>query len=74
MITEVPVRETSEEYKARQTNPDLLLQGCSTDHIWCMEDIPGLIGIRMDCGDRGVVYLTYGQAKDLAEQLLLSVA
>ncbi len=62
-------RETAEQYKARQTELPLRLEGCSTDHIWCMEDIPGLIGMRMDCGDGGVVYLTYAQAHDLASQL-----
>lgn len=48
---------------------DLFLHGYATDHIWCMEDVEGHIGIRLDCGDSGVVYLTHKQAKDLAEQL-----
>ncbi len=49
----------------------LKLQGRSTDHIWTMQDgeEPYIIGVRMDCGDAGTVYLTRKQAKDLAEQL-----
>lgn len=48
---------------------ELYLHGQATDHIWCMEDKPGFIGIRMDSGDSGTVYLTHAQARDLAEQL-----
>jgi len=49
----------------------LWLNGKATDHIWCMADgdEPNVIGVRMDCGDSGVVYMTREQAKDLAEQL-----
>lgn len=49
----------------------LKLEGRSTDHIWLMEDGPDShpIGVRMDRGDSGVVYLSYSQAKDLSEQL-----
>lgn len=49
----------------------LYLQGESTDHIWLMEDgkEPHVIGVRMDCGDSGAVYLTREQAKDLSAQL-----
>jgi hypothetical protein len=54
-------------------NP-LSLSGKSTDHIWLMEDVEGYIGIRMDCGDSGTVYVTKAQAKDLAEQLLSFLA
>ena len=49
---------------------DLYIHGKATDHIWCMEDKPGFIGVRLDCGDSGTVYLTYDQAKELASQLL----
>lgn len=50
---------------------DLLLQGKATDHIWIMNDgpRPHTIGIRMDSGDSGVVYLTHQQAIDLSNQL-----
>ncbi len=48
---------------------DLFLHGKATDHIWLMEDVPGFIGVRMDCGDSGAVYLTQAQAADLHEQL-----
>jgi hypothetical protein len=41
----------------------------ATDHIWTMEDKPGFIGLRVDCGDGGVVYFTKSQARDVAEQL-----
>jgi len=55
--------------KAR--GPELTLDGKATDHIWCMADgdEPHVIGIRMDCGDSGTVYVTRDQAKELAEQL-----
>lgn len=51
---------------------DLRLNGKSTDLVWLMADgnEPHVIGIRMDCGDSGTVYLTRDQAKNLAEQLL----
>jgi hypothetical protein len=32
-------------------------------------DEPNVIGIRMDCGDSGTVYVSRDQAKELAEQL-----
>src|SRR6266436_1592305 len=50
---------------------DLQLQGKSSDHIWLMEDgeEPHVIGIRMDSGDSGVVYVTCEQALDLSKQL-----
>lgn len=50
----------------------LSLNGRATDHIWLMEDGPGShpIGVRMDCGDSGVVYMSRNQAADLASQLL----
>jgi hypothetical protein len=52
-------------------NPSLYLHGKCSDHIWLMEDgpEPHILGIRMDCGDSGVVYLTREQAADLEEQL-----
>jgi hypothetical protein len=52
-------------------NPSLYLHGKCSDHIWLMGDgaEPHVLGVRMDCGDSGVVYLTREQAKDLAEQL-----
>jgi hypothetical protein len=41
----------------------------ATDHIWSMEDKEGFIGLRIDCGDAGVVYFTKSQARQVAEQL-----
>lgn len=51
---------------------NLHLQGKCTDHIWLMEDgeAPHTIGLRMDCGDSGTVYLTTEQALYLARELL----
>lgn len=55
-----------------ETMSDLRLNGKCTDHIWLMEDgeAPHTIGVRMDCGDSGTVYLTPKQALDLGNQLL----
>ena len=49
----------------------LLLAGLAGDPIWLMADGPEThpIGVRLDCGDAGVVYLSSDQAEDLAEQL-----
>jgi hypothetical protein len=49
----------------------LLIQGKATDLIWLMQDgeEPHVIGVRLDSGDAGVVYLTRQQALDLADQL-----
>ncbi len=49
-------------------NHDLI----SGDHIWLMEDgdEPHVIGVRMDSGDSGTVYVTREQALNLAEQLV----
>lgn len=51
----------------------LHLSGKSTNHIWLMEDgeEPFVIGIRMDCGDSGTVYVTREQAEFLAIELML---
>jgi hypothetical protein len=52
----------------------LMLRGTATEHIWGMEDGPKThpIGIRFDCGDSGVVYLSCSQADDLATMLVNS--
>lgn len=62
-------RHFHEEYKKELFSQPLLLQGKATDHIWTMEDIDGYIGLRMDCGDSGTVYLTKQQAKQVIENL-----
>jgi hypothetical protein len=51
---------------------ELHLSGLSTDHIWLMEDGPENhpIGVRLDCGDSGVVYLSKTQAQQLGSDLL----
>jgi hypothetical protein len=57
--------------KQQNQETELVLKGLATDHIWIMQDGPEThpIGIRMDCGDSGVVYLSLEQAKELAGQL-----
>lgn len=40
----------------------------ATDHIWTMEDRPGFIGLRVDCGDSGVIYFTPDQARQVIDQ------
>lgn len=62
-------QENKMETRQDSFTSDLYLQGKATDHIWLMEDVEGYIGIRMDSGDSGVVYLTREQAADLSEQL-----
>ena len=55
------------------TDPEeLVLNGRATDHIWLMKDGPEShpFGVRFDCGDSGVVYLSQKQAIDLANQIL----
>lgn len=49
----------------------MILQGKATNHIWFMEDgeEPHVIGVRLDCGDSGVVYFTREQAADLSKGL-----
>jgi hypothetical protein len=56
---------------ANPTQDRLRLHGRCTDHIWTMQDgqEPYVIGVRMDCGDSGTVYLTREQAAELADQL-----
>lgn len=50
---------------------DLKLSGNCTDDIWAMLDgsEPHVIGLRMDCGDSGVVYLSRAQAQQLMNEL-----
>ena len=56
--------------------PKLMIQGNAGDPIWVMCDgqEPHVIGIRLDCGDSGVVYLSREQAKELADQLIKTEA
>jgi hypothetical protein len=61
--------KAAEFYKRWVLGKPLSLSGKATDHIWCMEDVPGYIGVRLDCGDSGTFYLTYEQATELAKQL-----
>ena len=43
----------------------LLLYGQATDQIWAMMSSDGLIGLRLDSGDAGVVYMTKQQAQQV---------
>lgn len=45
----------------------------ATDHIWTMEDKPGFIGLRLDCGDSGVIYFTREQALSVMAAFALHV-
>lgn len=49
----------------------LKLEGQSTDLIWVMEDGPEShpIGLRLDSGDSGVVYLSKSQANEVIDCL-----
>jgi hypothetical protein len=50
--------------------PKLILQGHANDPIWLMRDgANGEIGIRFDCGDAGVVYVSDSQAQNLVADL-----
>lgn len=55
----------------KNNDKPLSIQGRAGDPIWLMadgqEDFP--IGMRLDCGDGGVVYLSTDQATELARQL-----
>ena len=47
----------------------LFLYGEAKGPIWAMQDRPGLIGLRLDCGDGGTVYLTKEQAREVIAEL-----
>jgi hypothetical protein len=46
----------------------------ATDHIWTMQDREGFIGLRVDCGDSGVIYFTPDQARQVIDQFTLQLA
>jgi hypothetical protein len=47
----------------------LFLYGEAKGPIWAMEERPGVIGLRLDCGDSGRVCLTKEQAKEVIDVL-----
>ena len=47
----------------------LFLYGEAKGPIRAMEDRPGLIELRLDCGDGGTVYLTREQAREVIAEL-----
>lgn len=57
------------EFVALHGQRDLFVNGDATDNIWTMGDARGKLGIRFDCGDSGVIYVTRDQAEDLRVQL-----
>src|SRR5208337_336367 len=66
-----PLPDPPTDAQDASNHPGLYLQGKCTDHIWMMEDgeEPHILGLRMDCGDSGAVYLTKEQAKYLSAEL-----
>jgi len=48
---------------------ELFLYGQAKGPIWSTVGRPGLIGLRLDCGDSGVVYLTKEQAREVIDEL-----
>jgi hypothetical protein len=57
--------ETNKTLAESFENTILLLSGHATDQTWAMLDTDGLIGLRLDSGDAGVVYMTKQQAKQV---------
>lgn len=53
----------------------LRLEGLATNDIWSIEDGPNThpIGLRLDAGDSGVVYLSKKQAIEVIKSLALHV-
>lgn len=70
----VPIDRT-DEYEARkeETIP-LRLDGCAGSPIWTMEEADGTIGLRLDCGDAGMVRLTVTQAQEVISALNFQIA
>jgi hypothetical protein len=48
----------------------LHLAGHATDHIWGMAHGDDCIGLRVDCGDAGTLYMTKEQAREVIDTLL----
>lgn len=42
------------------------------DQIWTHGDLPDKIGLRFDCGDAGVIFLTREQTQELIDVLRLA--
>lgn len=57
---------------AKLDRAQLLIQGKATGPVWVLDDgtEPHVIGMRLDKGDAGVVYLTRDQALELGIALL----
>jgi hypothetical protein len=48
---------------------ELILQGAATDDIWAMASLDGTIGLCLDSGEAGTVYLTQEQARAVVAAL-----
>jgi hypothetical protein len=73
IMLEAEIEQINDKRKqALDKSSSLMLEGKATDNIWAMEDGPEShpIGIRLDCGDSGVVYLSRSQADDLTTMLV----
>jgi hypothetical protein len=64
-----PKAEHGKPHQAWLEQQGLFLYGHAKGPIWAMGEKAGLIGLRFDSGDAGVVYLTKEQAKDVIDQL-----
>jgi hypothetical protein len=47
----------------------LILQGAATDTIWAMASPDGTIGLCLDSGEAGTIYLTQEQARAVVAAL-----
>lgn len=57
--------------ETKEQGQDLVLQGRATDSIWVLGDgqEPYKLGLRLDFGDCGTVFLTREQARQVATTL-----
>jgi hypothetical protein len=66
------VIEINSGHATKQYKYPLTLSGYATDQVWAMQDGPEThpIGLRLDSGDAGVVYMSVSQAKEIIKTLL----
>jgi hypothetical protein len=53
---------------------ELRIEGHAGNPIWSMTEANGEIGLRLDCGDAGVVWMTPEQARETIEALKAELA
>jgi hypothetical protein len=56
-------------YNCPMASDQLILQGHATDQVWAMRSPTGTIGLCLDDGGAGTVYLTADQARAVIETL-----